>query len=498
MKRGSGILLHLTSLPSPYGIGDLGPQAYKFADFLQAASQSYWQILPVNPTYTEHGNSPYSCYSAFAGNTLLISPDLLVKQGFLSRADIKVIRSFSAQRVNYKTVTIYKNRILGNAFIKNRPGLSTNSEFRSFCADNTSWLDDYALFIALKEHLGDKPWSRWPRDIRDREGQTLKKWEKKLSERILMEKFFQYIFFRQWFSLKDYCENKNIQIIGDVPISVNYESEDVWINPDIFKLDRTKKPAFVAGTPPGYFSPTGQLWGQAVYNWDVLRKTGYHWWVKRMGHNIKLFSKFRLDHFRGFLAYWEVRAKEKTAVRGKWVSAPAEDFFNTLVKRFTHLPIIAEDLGDITPDVRELLNVFGLPGMRVLLFGFGENFPANRHLPHNYVKKCAAYAGMHDNNTLKGWFRKEAGHKVRQRIFQYLGRKVLEKDISAEFIKLVMGSVADMVITNMQDILGLGEKARMNLPGSSKGNWEWRLLPGQITPLVTKRLKRLTKIYDRE
>ncbi len=497
IKRGSGILLHITSLPSFYGIGDLGPGAYRFADFLTKTSQCFWQILPINPTCTAYGNSPYSSYSAFAGNPLLISPELMVEDGILSKSDIKGHSSFLNESVDYKSITEYKKRIFQIAYKNNKKRIEKDHEFKRFCAESSCWLDDYALFIALKEHFNEVVWSNWPEDLKDREKGTIKEWEERLIERISMEKFIQYIFFRQWSFLKNYCNSKNIQIIGDLPIYVNFDSSDVWANPEIFKLDREKRPIFVAGAPPGYFSSTGQLWGHAVYKWDVLKETQYSWWVKRIEHNLKLFHRFRLDHFRGFVAYWEVPADEKTAINGRWIKAPVEDFFNTLFKHFPDLPLIAEDIGIITPDVREIMSLFGFPGMSVLLFAFEEDFPTNFYLPHNHVKNCVVYTGTHDNNTIKGWFRKEASPEDRKRLFEYIGRKVSEKEIHLELIRLAMMSVADMAIIPMQDIIGLGEEARMNRPSTSDGNWEWRLLSEQLTPSLIKRFLQITKIYGR-
>ncbi len=497
IKRGSGILLHITSLPSSYGIGDFGPGAYRFADFLTKTAQCFWQILPINPTCTAYGNSPYSSYSAFAGNSLLISPDLMVEDGILSKSKIKGHFSCLNERVDYRAVTEYKKRVFQIAYEENKKRIEKEHEFERFCAENSYWLDDYALFIALKEHFNGVVWSNWPEDLRYRERSVIKKWKGVLIERILMEKFFQYIFFKQWASLKNYCNSKNIQIIGDVPIYVNYDSSDVWANPEIFKLDREKRPIFVAGAPPGYFSSTGQLWGHAVYKWDVLKETQYSWWVERIEHNLKLFHKFRLDHFRGFVAYWEVPAAEKTAINGRWVKVPVKDFFNTLFKHFPDLPLIAEDIGVITPDVREIMNFFGFPGMSVLLFAFVEDFPTNFYLPHNHVKNCVVYTGTHDNNTIRGWFRKEASPEDRKRLFGYIGRKVSEKEIHWELIRLAMMSVADMAVIPMQDILGLGEEARMNRPSTSEGNWKWRLLPEQLTPSLIKKFLQITKIYGR-
>ncbi len=496
-KRESGILLHITSLPSTCGIGDLGPGAYRFVDFLSETNQSLWQILPLNRTCTSYGNSPYSSYSAFAGNPLLISPDLLIDHGLLLRSDVVPHPPFSNGRVNYSAVTSYKERILGRAYEKNKGGLAGNYEFQKFCSENTVWLDDYSLFMALKGHFSGGDWSVWPEDLRDRKKDSLNEWGRRLQEIILMEKFFQYLFFKQWNLLKNYCSSKNIRIIGDMPIYVNYDSSDVWTNTELFSLGEVKKPLFVAGVPPDYFSPTGQLWGHPVYNWEILKERGYSWWIKRFEHNAGLFHLFRLDHFRGFVGYWKIRADDKSAINGEWVEAPAEDFFSTLLKHFHHLPIIAEDLGFITPDVREIMNQFGFPGMKVLLFAFGKDVSVNPYAPHNHIRNCVVYTGTHDNNTIRGWFKKELDAEDRNRISAYTGHRVTGKNIHAELIRLAMCSVAGTVIIPMQDILGLGERARMNQPAVARGNWEWRLAEEQLSPLLIQKLSEMTRIYGR-
>jgi 4-alpha-glucanotransferase len=312
-----------------------------------------------------------------------------------------------------------------------------------------------------------------------------------------MEKFFQYIFFKQWLALKSYCNSKNIQIIGDMPIYMNYDSCDVWANPEIFKLNEEKQPASVSGVPPDYFSATGQLWGNPVYNWEVLKQTQYSWWIKRVEHNLKFFDILRLDHFRGFVGYWEIPSGEETAINGKWVAAPAEEFFGTLLKHFPGLPIIAEDLGEITPDVREVMSRFGFPGMKILIFAFGDDLPVHPYAPHNYTENCLVYTGTHDNNTVKGWFRKEASLQLRNRLSAYLGHEASEDRIHWELIRLAMMSIARIAIIPMQDLLGLGEEARMNQPATIEGNWSWRLLPEQLTPTVTNKLTEMTEIYGR-
>lgn len=494
-RRGSGALLHITSLPSPYDIGDFGPEAYRFIDFLSEARQSFWQILPLNPTNTVYGNSPYSSPSAYAGNPLLISPEVLMQEGLLSRQDADGFSNFPAGRVDYEGVTEYKNKLFRLAF-RNFGKKRNNFEFEQFCRANSFWLEDYALFVSLKEHF-QFAWNRWPEGVRDRHRDALKELSERCRERIDLEKFLQYVFFKQWFSLKNYSNSKNVQIIGDVTIYVGLDSCDVWVNPEIFKLDGNKQPQYVAGVPPDYFSDTGQLWGHPVYNWDALRETGYSWWINRIGHNSKIFDMFRLDHFRGFVAYWEIPAGDETALNGRWVEAPVEDFFDTLFKRFPNFSVIAEDLGVITPDVRETMSRLDFPGMKLLIFAFGDDFPNGAYLPHNYPKNCVVYTGTHDNNTVRGWWRSEANYEQRNRVFKYLGREVNEENVHRELIRLAMSSIANTVIFPMQDILGLGEEAKMNLPATSDGNWRWRLMPGQITPSVTERLREMTEIYGR-
>ncbi len=496
-RRGSGILLHITSLLSSYGIGDLGPGAYGFVNFLSEADQIYWQILPLNRTCTAYGNSPYSSFSAFAGNPLLISPELMVEDGILLKSDIEEHPTFPKERVNYRAVTKYKDKILGIAYERNKEKLTGNYEFERFCNENSYWIDDYGLFVSIKRQFKGVDWGKWPEDLKDRKEGVIKEWEERLREMILMEKFIQYIFFKQWYSLKNYCNSKNLQIIGDVPIYVNYDSSDVWANSEVFKLDKEGRPVFVTGVPPDYFSSTGQLWGHPVYDWNFLKKTQYSWWIMRIEYNLRLFDIFRLDHFRGFVSYWKIPANEKTAINGRWEKSPAKDFFNTLFKHFPHLPIIAEDLGVITPDVREIMNLFEFPGMRVLIFAFGEDLPTNPYATHNHIKNCVVYTGTHDNNTIRGWFEKEICPEDRKRLFEYIGKEVSGKKIHRELIRLAMMSVANMVIIPMQDILGLGEKARMNLPASSRGNWEWRVTQGQLSPTITQGLSETTRIYGR-
>jgi len=351
--------------------------------------------------------------------------------------------------------------------------------------------------VALKSHFGGKAWSEWPQDIRDRQPQALQSAKKELYETVEKERFLQYLFFKQWGSLKDYCKEKNIQVIGDIPIYVNHDSVDVWAHPELFKLDDEKRPYVVAGVPPDYFSETGQLWGNPIYQWDVLKEKEYDWWVQRIAQTLKVYDLLRIDHFRGLVAYWEVPATEKTAINGNWIEAPVMDFLNHLTRRFPSLPIIAEDLGVITPDVREIMHHFELPGMKLLLFAFGDDLATNPYIPHNLPRNCVAYTGTHDNNTIRGWFEKEATPEIKRRLFRYLGRNVPVEELHWELIRLVMMSVANVTIFPMQDILGLGEEARMNQPSTLEGNWQWRLLPDLLTPDLTSTLREMTETYGR-
>ena len=496
-KRGAGILLHVTSLPSPYGIGDLGPWAYRFADFLAGTKQRYWQVLPLSPTSPIYGNSPYSSVSAFAVNTLFISPDLLAAEELVSRDVAADKPNFPEECCDYDAVLAYKESVFQVAWETFRTTGRDHRKYQDFCVKNDNWLDTYALFTALKKKFSGKAWNEWPREARDRVPEYLEAVEKECAEDMEREKFLQYIAFTQWHALKRYCNGKGIQLLGDIPIYVSFDSADAWAHGPIFKLDEARRPFFVAGVPPDYFSATGQLWGNPVYNWDVLRQTDFEWWIKRMDHVLKLFDMVRIDHFRGLVAYWEVPAHEKTAVNGEWVAVPTNDFFDALFRRFPHLPLIAEDLGIITQDVREAMERFGFPGMKVLLFAFGEENPMHPYLPHTYERKCVVYTGTHDNNTARGWFEKEARDEDRMRLFRYLGREVGPGEVSGELIRLAMMSVADTVILPLQDVLGLGQEARMNRPSLAGGNWGWRVVPAQLTDSVSEGLRSVTEIYGR-
>jgi 4-alpha-glucanotransferase len=474
----------------------MGPGAYQFVDFLASCKQALWQILPLNPTDPIYGNSPYNSLSAFACNPLLISPELLVQDDLLLKSDLESAPSFPQSKVDYRAVHHYKEALLDHAYERFKRK-SPHPEYEKFCAEQSAWLDHFVLFMALKLRFSGKVWSDWPPGLRDRQPESLQAGQREASARIGREKFVQYVFFRQWSSLKNYCHGRGVQIIGDIPIYVDYDSADVWVYPELFKLDDHKKPYVIAGVPPDYFSRTGQRWGNPIYRWDILKEKGYSWWTQRIAHNLTLFDFVRIDHFRGLVAYWEIPATEETAVIGKWVEAPASDFFHHLLQKFPALPVIAEDLGTITPDVREIMEHFHLPGMKVLLFAFGPDLPTNPYIPHNFSKNCVAYTGTHDNNPVKGWFQTEASPDEQKRLFQYLGGEVPLDDLPQELIRLVMMSVANTVIFPMQDVLGLGAEARMNHPSIREGNWEWRLSPELLTARVTERLREMTEIYGR-
>ena len=496
INRASGILMHISSLASPFGIGDFGPEAYRFADFLHNSGQSVWQVLPLTPTDPAHGSSPYSSASSAALSPWLLSPELMVEDGFLSDDDLSELPAFETGEVNYEAVAKHKTVLLDKAFerFKNK---ADRTDFDHFCRENSYWLDDFALFMILKRKFNGMVWNLWPVEYRDRHDEALESARTEYSDRLLREKMIQYLCFSQWLNLKKYCNHKGIQLFGDIPIYVNFDSADVWKNPHIFKLSDDKHPTLVAGVPPDYFSETGQLWGNPVYNWDVLKQENYRWWIERLSHNFKLYNMIRIDHFRGLVAYWEVPAGEETAINGKWVKVPVRDFFDTIMKHFFLPPIIAEDLGMITADVREILKTYAFPGMKVMIFSFGADDPAHPYLPHNYEENYVAYTATHDNNTVRGWFDEEADDETRARFFRYLGREVEAEQVHWEMIRLVMMSRAGLAMFPMQDLLGLGSGSRTNRPSFGDGNWRWRILPDQINDNITTKLAEMTRLYGR-
>ena len=502
--RASGILLHPTSLPGRFAVGDLGPAAFAFADFLAAGGQSIWQVLPLGPT--GYGDSPYACYSAFAGNTLLISPEKLSAQGLITEADLPDIPTAFSSRIDFGAAHKTKEAILTKAFANYQRTTDTElrSEFETFAEQNASWLGDYAIFRALKDAHDGKPWHEWERSIAKRAPEALSRARAELHDQIEAQKFSQFLFFRQWLELKTYCHRRGIQIVGDVPIFVAHDSADVWTNPDQFKLNSDGTPVVVAGVPPDYFSKTGQYWGNPLFNWDRMRTDGFKWWIERVGAALKLVDIARIDHFRGFAACWEIPDGDQTAERGRWVEAPGRELFTTIREALGELPIIAEDLGVITPDVEKLRDDFGFPGMRILQFAFSSD-TTNIDLPHNYHQNVVVYTGTHDNDTTVGWFNSVAGEGStrtagqieceRNFCLKYL--RTDGKRIHWDFIRAVLASVANTAIVPLQDVLGLGSEARMNLPNSTSGNWLWRFNEEDLTDELASELRELTQLYGR-
>lgn len=489
--RSSGILLHISSLPGGFGIGDLGPEAYRFVDFLAETGQTFWQILPLNPPGVS--NSPYVSPSAMAGADIIISPEKLAEEGLLSPQDWQNAPEFPPDKVDYPSVYAFKRQLLLKAFENFRARGYLQPEFEDFCQRQSFWLEDYTLFMALKDAHKGLPWSNWEPSLALRIPEAIESIRHKLAYEIIFYKFAQFIFDRQWKALKDYAAQKGIKIIGDIPIYVAYDAADVWSHPEFFQLDEKGHPTVVAGVPPDYFSPTGQLWGNPIYRWDVLAEKGYEWWIMRFRRVLEYVDVVRVDHFRGFEAYWEVPAGQDTAINGRWVKGPGADLFKALKSALGEISIIAEDLGFITPEVEELREQFGFPGMKVLQFAFGSG-PDNPHLPHNYPRNCVVYTGTHDNDTAVGWF-SSLPENVREHFCKYAATD--GREVNWTMVRLAMASVANLCIIPLQDILGLGSEGRMNYPGRPEGNWEWRLHPGALTPEMKSRLAELTSLYGR-
>ncbi|MBD2752066.1 4-alpha-glucanotransferase [Spirosoma sp. BT704] len=523
-QRSSGLLLHITSLPSAHGIGDLGPEAYRFADFLEASGQTYWQILPLTPVDPGAGFSPYSSPSAFAGNILMISLEKLVEEKLLTQDELDV---FNEQPIQDVTITeppttsgdttpaimagplILAPNTMHAAWIKKRPLLqqaaeaflrdatpAQRSDYDRFCVWQADWLNDYALFTALQEETGEPNWIRWPTELVRRDPVALARQAKLLHSRIDVVKVLQYFFLRQWNELTAYCFERKIHMVGDIPIYVQFNSADVWANPTLFKLDENLQPLFVAGAPPDYFSEYGQRWGNPIYDWTEHERTGFAWWMHRLRHQMSLYSLTRLDHFLGFAVYWEIPANEPTARVGEWIKAPIEAFMHSMHRQFVNLPIIAEDLGAKAAEIQPYLRHYGIPGMRVIQFGFGHDMATSTYAPHNHTENFVVYSGTHDNNTTLGWFR-ESDEMHRQRMNNYLGFKITEKNVVDQVCRLTMQSVARLAIMPVQDILNLDETNRMNTPGLGGRSWQWRLQPGQLTKAVATKLLKLTRMTGR-
>ncbi len=497
-ERHSGILLHPTSLPGPFGIGDLGDAAYRFVDFLASAGQTYWQVLPLAPT--GYGDSPYQTLSAFAGNPLLVSLERLATLGHLASGDLENLPPLPTDRVAFGPVIKLKTRLLDRAYA-NFGTKATDGQrraFAQFCKAQAFWLDDYALFMALKNKHSLRPWDEWQPALARRDPTALERARAELGHEIERQKYQQWQFFDQWLALKQYADQRHIRIIGDIPIFVAYDSTDVWANPHLFELDENLKPIVVSGVPPDYFSKTGQLWGHPLYRWDVMKQNGYGWWIARFRMAFTQADVVRIDHFRGFYNYWKVPFGEKTAIKGEWVYGPGSDLFRTVTNALGEVAIIAEDLGDFDPESRagvdHLRAEFGYPGMKVLQFAFGDG-SKDPFLPHNYARDYVVYTGTHDNDTIVGWY-ESAPEQERDKVRRYLGRD--GSDIAWDLIRLGWSSVATTAMTTAQDLIGLGHAARYNTPSTvGPPNWTWRLPPNALNDSIASRLREMTSIYGR-
>jgi 4-alpha-glucanotransferase len=490
--RTAGILLHPTSLPSVGGVGDFGPAAYEFADFLAACRQGVWQVLPLGPV--GYGNSPYSSISAFAGNSLMISLERLADHGWLDHSHLSRIPQ-SAGDINYDEVCAYKVPLLGRAagnFLKSASS-SQRNRFERFCAETRWWLEDFVLFDSIRDHHKAENWNQWPRELARREPQALDRVRQELAEELDVRRAIQFAFFEQWHSLRAYCHSRSIRIAGDIAIFVNYDSADVWTNPQLFRLDEELVPQVVSGVPPDAFSTTGQRWGNPLYRWEVMREHGYHWWIQRMRWALETCDYIRIDHFRGFEAFWEIPANEPTAIHGRWVEGPKDEIFDKLREALGGLPFFAEDLGFITPEVHALRDRLDMPGMAVMQFGFGDP-GAHIYLPHRLTPNRVIYTGTHDNDTMVAWWKCCTDYE-RRCAQSYLGR--IDGDVHWAFIRAAQASVANLCIVPLQDVLGLGSEARMNIPSRADGNWKWRYQPGVLTHDLAERLAVLAEVTDR-
>jgi 4-alpha-glucanotransferase len=495
--RASGILLHPTALPGRFGIGDLGDEAYHFVDFLAAAGQSYWQMLPLNPT--GYADSPYQTFSAFAGNPVLVSPRKLVEAGHLDAVDLRDTPVFPANQVDFGAVIPYKTALLDQAFANfHAASPGQRAAFERFQVEQADWLDDFALFMALKAAHDLRPWREWSPELATRKPKALESARKTLAAEIKSQKYRQWQFFEQWLALKRYANERGVRIVGDIPIFVALDSADVWANPHLFHFGERLQPTVVSGVPPDYFSATGQRWGHPLYRWDVMKQEGYAWWIARFRMAFTQADVVRVDHFRGFYNYWEVPADKETAIHGRWLNGPGADLFHAATAALGDMALIAEDLGEIDEEARAGISAlqaeFGYPGMKVLQFAFGSG-PANLFLPHHFTRDCVVYTGTHDNDTIAGWYQTAPEH-VRDHLRRYLARD--DSDIAWSLIRLAWSSVAHTAVTTAQDLLSLGHEARFNLPGSVGGsNWCWRLLPGTLDERIAGRLAEVTALYGR-
>ncbi|MEZ4677375.1 MAG: 4-alpha-glucanotransferase [Caldilineaceae bacterium] len=494
-QRKSGILLHPTSLPGRYGIGSLNKVAYAWVDFLTQARQSLWQVLPLGPT--GYGDSPYQSFSSFAGNPYLISLETLVDEGLLDQVLLDQAPHLPADHVDFGAIYHWKLPLLRTiaATFSQRATSAQQADFQQFCQEEADWLDDFALFMALKDAHDGKPWNQWAMPLRSRRPAALQEATATHAAAIHAHKFNQWLFYRHWQWLKGYANAREIQIIGDIPIFVAMDSADAWTNPAEFFLDDEFQPTVVAGVPPDYFSATGQLWGNPLYRWEKMKSSGYQWWLRRIRAALRLYDVVRIDHFRGFAAYWEVPADEATAINGQWVTGPGHDFFEVVARELGELPIIAEDLGEITPDVVALRDDFGLPGMKILQFAFSTD-ASDKFLPHNYTRNFVVYTGTHDNDTTVGWYQHSATEHERDHFRRYL--KTDGHEPAWSMLDVAWRSVAEMALVPLQDLLSLDTQARMNLPGRAAGNWGWRFTESQLDEFLIARLRDTTLLYGRD
>jgi 4-alpha-glucanotransferase len=492
-QRTSGILLHPTSLPGRFGIGDLGPAAARWLDFLAAAGQGIWQVLPLGPT--GYGDSPYQSFSSFAGNPYLVSPEALVEDGLLERADLGAAPAFPAERVDFGPVIAWKLTLLARAHARFATGATPalGEPYEAFRRAHAGWLEDFALFMALKHDHGGAPWTSWERGLVTREPGALAAARERLATAVDAQRFAQFLFFRQWSAVRERARAAKVRVVGDVPIVVAHDSADVWAHPGLFQLDGAGMPTVVAGVPPDYFAKTGQLWGNPLYDWQALERDGFRWWLDRLRAALEMVDVVRLDHFRGFEAYWQVPAGEPTAEHGEWVPGPGARFLEAVRSELGALPIIAEDLGLITPGVIALRDGFELPGMKVMQFAFDDG-ARNPFLPHHHVRNCVVYTGTHDNDTTRGWYA-TAPEAQRRLAHAYLGSD--GGDFTWDLIRAGMASVADTFIVPLQDVLDLGTEARMNLPGREWGNWSWRCDEGALNAALAGRLAAMARIFGR-
>lgn len=491
-KRSSGVLMHITSLPSDYGIGTFGKEAYRYADFLFDAKQAYWQILPINPT--GYGDSPYQSFSTFAGNPYLIDLDILIEQGLLKKEEVSGI-NWGDNPLKVDFGKIYKNRfkVLKKAY--NSYNFDNDRIYKVFCTNNSSWLDDFAVYMTIKNSNNGAPWYNWKNEkLKINDGTAVKKFSEEHIDEINFQKFLQYQFYLQWNALKRYVNDLGIKIIGDIPIYVSSDSADVWADKNLFLFDEDNKQSCYAGVPPDFFSEDGQFWGNPIYDWKRMKENGYKWWIKRISHSLELYDVIRLDHFRGLESYYSIDKGAKTAATGRWEKGPGQDFINTITNELGSVPMIAEDLGFITQEVRDLRDNAGYPGMKILQFAFDSD-AENDFLPHNYTRNCVAYTGTHDNNTLGGWFKQTPKPQIK-RAQEYVPLTRAEGNIWG-MLRLLYSSVADLAIAQMQDFLELGSEARMNIPATVGGNWQWRINKNYDSVELINKIERLVKLYGR-